>query len=88
MNMLTVKMEAELERALEVAARASGLTKSEFVRRGLHDAIARVKRKGVKPTAWGLGKDLFGKVSSGNPDLSRTRARDIIRARRDAKTAG
>ena len=85
--MLTVKMDAELERELAAAARAAGLTKSEFVRRGLHDALARV-RKRAKPTPWDLGKDLFGKVSSGNPDLSRTRARDIIRARRDAKTAG
>ena len=87
MNMLTVKMDAELECELEAAARAAGLTKSEFVRRGLHDAIARVK-KAAKPSAWDLGKDLFGKVSSGNPDLSRTRARDIIRARRHAKAAG
>ena len=85
--MLTVKMEAELERELEEAARATGLTKSEFVRRGLHDAIARVKKK-AKPSPWDLGKDLFGKVSSGNPGLSQTRARDIVRARRDAKAAG
>jgi hypothetical protein len=85
--MLTVKMAAGLERELAAAARAAGLTKSEFVRRGLSDAIARVK-KGTKPTPWDLGKDLFGKVSSGNPQLSRTRARDIVRARRDAKTAG
>lgn len=85
--MLTVKMEAELERELEAAARAAGLTKSEFVRRGLHDAIART-RKRVKPTPWDLGKDLFGKVASGNPELSRTRARDLIAARRHAKAAG
>ena len=85
--MLTVKMEAELERELAAAARAAGLTKSEFVRRGLRDAIARV-RKSAKPTPWDLGKDLFGKVSSGIPDLARKRARDIISARRDAKAAG
>jgi hypothetical protein len=86
MNMLTVKMEAELERELESAARTAGLTKSEFVRRELHEAIVRA-RKNAKPSPWDLGKDLFGKVSSGNPKLSRTRARDIIRARRDAKAA-
>lgn len=84
--MLSVKMEAGLERELEAAARACGLTKSEFVRRGLRDAIARVK-KSARPSPWDLGKDLFGKVSSGNPELSRTRAHDIIRARRDAKAA-
>lgn len=32
--MPTVKMEVELERELEAAARIAGLTKSEFVRRG------------------------------------------------------
>ncbi len=84
--MLTVKMEAELERELEAAARAVGLSKSEFVRRGLQDAIARA-RKGAKPTPWDLGKDLFGKVASGNPELSQSRARDLIAARRRAKTA-
>ena len=85
--MLTVKMEAELERELETAARSAGLTKSEFVRRGLHQVIARA-RKSAKATPWDLGKDLFGKVSSGNPGLSRTRARDIIALRRNAKAAG
>lgn len=84
--MLTVKMDAELERELEVAARAAGLTKSEFVRRGLHDAIARAKKRG-KLTPWELGQDLFGKVSSGKGDLSQTRARDLIAARRNAKAA-
>lgn len=85
--MLTVKMDADLERELESAARAAGLTKSEFLRRGLHEAIARAKKRG-KPTPWELGHDLFGKVSSGRSDLSRTRARDLIAARRNAKATG
>lgn len=84
--MLTVKMDAELERELEAAARSAGLTKSEFVRRGLHEAIARAKKRG-KPTPWELGHDLFGKASSGRDNLSRTRARDLIATRRNAKAA-
>ena len=84
--MLTVKMGADLERELESAARAAGLTKSEFVRRGLHEAIARANKRG-KPTPWELGHDLFGKVSSGRGDLSRMRARDLIAVRRNAKAA-
>jgi hypothetical protein len=84
--MLTVKMDAELERELEAAARTAGLTKSEFVRRGLHEAIARAK-KHSKPTPWELGHDLFGRVSSGRDNLSRTRARDLIAAQRNAKAA-
>ena len=85
--MLTVKMEVELERELEAAARALGLSKSEFVRRGLQEAIARA-RKDRKPTPWDLGKDLFGRQASGNPGLSRMRARDIVVGRSRAKTAG
>ena len=85
--MLTVKMEAELERELEAAARAAGMTKSEFARRGLREVIARSGKR-AKSSPWELGKDLFGKVSSGNPHLSRTRARELIAARRNAKTAG
>lgn len=84
--MLTVKMDAELERELEAAARAAGLSKSEFVRRGLHDAIERAKKRHT-PSPWELGQDLFGKVASGRRNLSATRARDLIAARRNAKTA-
>ena len=84
--MLTVKMDPELERELDAAARAAGLTKSEFVRRGLRDAIARSKKRG-RPTPWELGQDLFGKVSSGRSDLSQIRARDVIAARLNTKTA-
>jgi len=84
--MLTVKMDAELERELEGAARAAGLTKSEFVRRGLQDAIARAKKRGA-PTPWELGQDLFGKVSSGRSNLSQTRARELIAVMRNAKAA-
>jgi RHH-type rel operon transcriptional repressor/antitoxin RelB len=83
---LTVRMDPELERALETAAREAGLTKSEFVRRGLHDAIPRAKKRS-KPTPWDLGRDLFGTVSSGKVNLWQTRARDLIVTRRSAKTA-
>lgn len=84
--MLTVKMGPELERELEAAARAAGLTKSEFVRQGLQDAIARAKKQ-ARPSPWELGRDLFGKVSSGRGDLSQTRASELITARRNAKSA-
>jgi hypothetical protein len=54
--------------------------------RGLREAIARAG-KGAKPSTWDLGKDLFGKVASGNPRLSRMRARELIPGRRRARTA-
>lgn len=85
--MLTVKMDLELERGLEAAARAAGLTKSEFVRREIAVAVERAKRQ-RSPTPWELGVELFGKVSSGNVNLSQTRARDLMLKRRNATAAG
>ena len=75
--MLTVKMDFELERDLEAAARAAGLTKSEFVRREIAGAVERAKRRRA-PTPWELGVELFGKASSGNGNLSQIRARDLV----------
>jgi hypothetical protein len=87
--MLTVKMDLKLERDLEAAARAAGLTKSEFVRRELAVAVERAKRQGA-PTPWELGAELFGKVSSGKEGegkLSQTRARDLLLKRHGATRA-
>jgi hypothetical protein len=74
--MLTVRLGSEMERALEVAARATGLTKSEFVRRELARAVKRAAQRHV-PTPWELGEELFGKVSSDKRNLSQMRARDL-----------
>jgi hypothetical protein len=87
--MLTVKMDVELERDLEAAAHAAGLTKSEFVRREIAVAVERAKRQRA-PTPWELGAELFGKVSSsrsGKGKLSLSRARDMMLKRRDATAA-
>jgi hypothetical protein len=75
--MATVKVDAQLEREIEVASRKAGLSKGEFVLRALYEAIARAKKRG-ESTPWELGEDLFGKVSSGRSDLSQVRARDLI----------
>jgi hypothetical protein len=75
--MLTVKMDVELERNLEAAARAAGITKSEFVRREIAGAVKRAQRQRA-PTPWELGEELFGKISSGEGNLSQVRARDLI----------
>ena len=84
--MLTVKMDVELERELEAATRAAGLTKSEFVRREIAGAVVRAKQV-RNPTPWALGVELFGKVSSGKGNLSQTRARDLIVKRPHATAA-
>ncbi len=76
--MLTsVKLPAELRAELETAARRLGLTKSAFIRRALSTEIAHAKAE-VGPTPYELGSDLFGKARSGRPNLSATRARNLI----------
>jgi len=73
----TVKLPKELHAALDRAARAHGLTKSEVVRAALRAEVARLARR-RPPTPWELGKDLFGRAGSGRGDLSTLRARDLL----------
>ena len=76
--MLTsVKLPADLRAELETAARRLGLTKSAFIRRALSAEIAHARAE-AGPTPYELGRDLFGKACSGRPNLSATRARDLI----------
>jgi hypothetical protein len=70
-----------MEKAVAAAARASGLTKSEFVRQCLRD---RLTQDAVGPTAWELGKHLFGKHSSDRSDLGR-RAKRVAREKINAR---
>ena len=76
----TVKLPKELHAALEKAARAHGLTKSEVLRAALRAELARLDAR-RRPTPHELGKDLFGKARSGRSDLSTVRARDLLAGR-------
>ncbi len=73
----TVKLPRELHAALENAARAYGLTKSDVMRRALRSELARLANR-RRLTAWELGKDLFGRARSGRRDLSALRARHLF----------
>jgi hypothetical protein len=79
---ITIRLDDRMDKAVTAAARACGLTKSEFVRQCLRE---RLEQDTSTPTAWELGKHLFGKYSSDRGDLGRRAkrtAREKIHARK------
>ena len=81
---ITVRFDAETERALTRAAKDQGLSKSELIRQSVRDYLDRT---GDSRLAWELGKDVFGKFGSGRSDLS-TKHEEIIREKSRAKRNG
>ena len=78
---ISLRLSKSLERALVRAARAQGLSKSEFVRQCLQRQLAE---KAERPTLYEAGKHLFGKYGSGRSDLatnSEQIVRELIRAK-------
>lgn len=82
---ISLRLDDRLASKLAAAAKARGVSKSELIRACLDEYLAGAERG---PTAWELGKDLFGCYDSGRGDLS-ARARELagerIRARRAQK---
>jgi hypothetical protein len=74
---ISLRLDDQLSRRLAVVAKAKGLSKSELVRKCLDEYLAGQEQQ---PSAWELGKDLFGCFDSGKGDLS-VRAREIARER-------
>lgn len=75
---LTVKLDADLEVALERRCAADGATKSALVHAALRDYLARAR------SPYELGRDLFGRHASGRRDLSSNR-RELYAQLTDAK---
>jgi hypothetical protein len=78
---ISVRLDQETARALEKAAAASGLSKSDLLRRCLAEFLSREQPRQL---AWELGKHLFGRFGSGRSDLSQGRKR-VIRAKIHAR---
>ena len=78
---ISLRLDRELSQRLEAAARLKGVSKSELIRRCLKEYLDRDEQK---PTAWELGKDLFGCYDSASGDLSE-RVDQIVRDRIHAK---
>jgi hypothetical protein len=81
MMTISLRLSKKLETALAQAARLAGVSKSEFVRRCLEKELTAEQSR---PSAYELGKDLFGKVGSGRGDLARN-AEKILRQMFHAK---
>lgn len=81
---ISLRLSEELAKRLEQAAKAEGASKSEFIRQCLVDRLDG--ESPARPTAWELGKDLFGCFDSGDGTLSE-RADEVVRERIHAKYA-
>ena len=81
---VSLRLSEDLERRLAAAAKAAGVSKSEFIRQCLTDRLDGESQ--AQPTAWELGKDLFGCFDSGDGTLSE-RADEVVRERIYAKYA-
>ncbi|THF62301.1 ribbon-helix-helix protein, CopG family [Pseudothauera nasutitermitis] len=64
---LSIRLDPELEAELARAAAQTGRSKSELVKAGLREYLARVV---PKKTPYELGKDLFGDGEGGSADFS------------------
>jgi predicted transcriptional regulator len=79
--MITLRLDPKLEQDLNNTAKNLGLSKSELIRRSIHDYIGRLS----KQNAWEVGEELFGKYSSGLGNLSIDR-KELIKNKIKAKT--
>ena len=80
---ISLRLNDQLTRKLASLAKAKGISKSELIRKCLRDYLTEPEQE---PTAWELGKHLFGCYKSGQGDLS-ARAKEIARARIHARRA-
>ena len=56
----SLRLGTELEKALDRYCAETGETTSAVIRQGVTEYIVRRQRKRRVPSAWDLGKDLFG----------------------------
>jgi len=79
--MITLRLDPNLEQKVNNTAKNLGLTKSELIRKSIKEYLGKLKQ----PNAWVIGKELFGKYSSGQGNLSSDRkelVKSIIQAKR------
>jgi hypothetical protein len=73
---ITIRLPETLEAELRLRLDAEGVGLSEFVREAIAEKLAR--EAAGPPTAYELGKNLFGRCGSGRNDL-RTNRKTILR---------
>ncbi|MCD6273142.1 MAG: CopG family transcriptional regulator [Deltaproteobacteria bacterium] len=78
--MITLRLDAKLEQAINNTAKNLGLSKSELIRKSIYDYLGRLSNQ----NAWEAGGELFGKYSSGLGNLS-TNRKELIKRKIKAK---
>lgn len=79
--MIALRLDPNLEKKINTVAKNLGLTKSDLIRKSLIEYLGKLE----SPSAWELGKDFFGRYSSGLKNLSVDRKqilKEKIRAKR------
>jgi RHH-type transcriptional regulator, rel operon repressor / antitoxin RelB len=85
---VSLRLSTDEEKALGRAARKAGISKSEYLRQCL---IYRLAVEKSHSWAYEVGKDLFGKYSSGKGDLARNSEKylqEIIREKASRRRHG
>jgi hypothetical protein len=80
--MITLRLDPKLEQHISNTAKNLGVTKSELIRKSIHEYLDKL----TEPRSWGVGQDLFGKYSSGTNNRSTDRkelVKNKIRAKRN-----
>ncbi len=78
--MITLRLDAKLEQAVNNTAENLGLSKSELIRKSIYAYLERLSNQ----NAWKVGEELFGKYSSGLGNLS-TNRKELIKRKIKAK---
>lgn len=78
--MVTLRLDPKLEQAVNAAATHLGLTRSELIRKSISEYLDHLE----PPSAWEVGRDLFGKYSSGLGNLSSNR-KELVKSKIEAK---
>lgn len=68
--MISLRIKPELEKELTYFAESVGKSRSEII---IESILEYMKNHSTEKTAYELGKDLFGKYSSGKTDLAQNR---------------
>ena len=80
---ISLRLDQELTNKLDSLARARGVSRSVLIRECLEEFLSREQQR---PSAWELGKELFGRVGSGRRTLAGDR-KQIVKERVRAKAS-
>ena len=85
----SLRLGTELEKALDRYCAETGETTSAVIRQSVAEYVVRRRRKQGAPSAWELGKDLFGadRSPAGQGNVA-GRVKTLIRGRLRAKHPG